>query len=243
MNTNAISVLSKIRTALEGELEGRNLQNAHLTEAEQTFCTEAKALIAEAGFEVEGFDLNDPDGAAEALELVAEEEGGDIAKQVSKMLAPAIVEAAGPVIATVPSESNPSKSYEIRLGKDGNVYCNCPAWKYQKIPPADRTCKHLKGLSKQLAQVAGKMGKQESAHLAGTLGEILAEVRRSEVAFVAEASGLLQKAGFELEGFEEDDTEAMVEALLAARDEDETLAESIDTLLRPYLSEDEDDAE
>lgn len=54
------------------------------------------------------------------------------------------------ILATVPSSSNPLKSYDIRLGKDGNVYCTCPAWKYQKKHPHDRTCKHLKAFAKQV---------------------------------------------------------------------------------------------
>lgn len=52
------------------------------------------------------------------------------------------------VIATVPSHSNPAKSYNIRMGKDGNVYCTCPAWKFQKVHPKARTCKHLKAFAK-----------------------------------------------------------------------------------------------
>ena len=41
------------------------------------------------------------------------------------------------VICTVTSKSNPKKTYEIRVGKDGVVYCTCPRWKYTK------NCKHL----------------------------------------------------------------------------------------------------
>lgn len=41
------------------------------------------------------------------------------------------------VLAKVPSKSNPLKSYEIRLGGDGVVYCTCRAWITNKF------CKHL----------------------------------------------------------------------------------------------------
>lgn len=41
------------------------------------------------------------------------------------------------VLAKVPSKSNPAKSYEIRLGGDGVVYCTCRAWVTNKF------CKHL----------------------------------------------------------------------------------------------------
>jgi hypothetical protein len=59
------------------------------------------------------------------------------------------------ILATVPSKSNPEKSYEIHMGKDGNVYCTCPAWKYQKgVSPKDRTCKHIKTLYGAMASQA-----------------------------------------------------------------------------------------
>lgn len=54
------------------------------------------------------------------------------------------------VLATVPSQSDPSKTYTIKMGKDGNVYCDCPAWKYQKASPKERTCKHIKSLYKAM---------------------------------------------------------------------------------------------
>lgn len=41
------------------------------------------------------------------------------------------------LLGKVPSSSNPLKSYEIRLGGDGVVYCSCQAWKINKY------CKHL----------------------------------------------------------------------------------------------------
>jgi len=33
--------------------------------------------------------------------------------------------------------------HEVRVGKDGNVYCTCQAWKRQALHPADRVCKHI----------------------------------------------------------------------------------------------------
>lgn len=48
------------------------------------------------------------------------------------------------VLAVAPSKSDPSKSYEIRRGKDGTIYCTCPAWRYQHLKGGEtRTCKHL----------------------------------------------------------------------------------------------------
>ena len=60
------------------------------------------------------------------------------------------------VIAIVPSDSNPSKFYEIRKGADNNTYCTCPAWKFQKVTPAKRTCKHLKRLAANMSQHANR---------------------------------------------------------------------------------------
>ena len=44
----------------------------------------------------------------------------------------------GRILDTVPSSSNPGKTYDIMEGKDGVIYCTCTAWKMRK------TCKHLK---------------------------------------------------------------------------------------------------
>jgi hypothetical protein len=125
------------------------------------FCTEGLALIEEAGFEFDDLDATDSDAVVEALETVAAELDGALAERILAFVAPTtvVVEEAGPVIATVPSSSNPDKSYEIRMGHDGNVYCSCPAWRNQKKPPAERVCKHMQKLSKQIATVAAKMRK------------------------------------------------------------------------------------
>ena len=44
----------------------------------------------------------------------------------------------GRILDTIPSSSNPGKTYDIIEGKDGVIYCTCTAWKMRK------TCKHLK---------------------------------------------------------------------------------------------------
>lgn len=56
-------------------------------------------------------------------------------------------------LATIPSSSNPEITYKVIRGGDGNVYCTCPAWRFQKgINPKDRTCKHLKKLAAAMKQ-------------------------------------------------------------------------------------------
>lgn len=49
------------------------------------------------------------------------------------------------LIRQVPSSSNPNKVYDVRQGKDGICYCNCPAWKFQKVASESRKpCKHIR---------------------------------------------------------------------------------------------------
>ena len=49
------------------------------------------------------------------------------------------------VIALFASASKPGHSHEVRVGADGNVYCTCPAWRFQKgVSPIGRQCKHTK---------------------------------------------------------------------------------------------------
>lgn len=53
------------------------------------------------------------------------------------------------LLAQVPSQSEPDKSYEIRRSKkDGEVYCTCPAW----TKNISRPCKHLKALQPLVRQ-------------------------------------------------------------------------------------------
>lgn len=48
------------------------------------------------------------------------------------------------VLARYPSKSNPTKGYNVIHGGDGNIYCQCPAWKFQRGKgPYGRRCKHL----------------------------------------------------------------------------------------------------
>lgn len=237
MNEKTNTVLSKIRQTLETELKGMNLQNAELTEAERAFIADATALIDEAGYELDGqFDAEDPDAWADALEQLADEDG-EFAEQALELLAPVIAEEQGPVIAEVPSTSNPSKKYQIRLGGDGNVYCSCPAWKYQKgKAPHERVCKHMKGLAKQIAQVTAKMGKAED--IGPMLARYFAEEASRVSTFVSEALSLIQQAGYETEGYEDASVEEVVEALMVvAKEEGGEMAEAAEELLMPYVGE------
>ena len=51
------------------------------------------------------------------------------------------------------ASSDGTKTYEIRRGKDGEVYCTCPAWRFSGRDRfhqlvQTRTCKHLEAFNK-----------------------------------------------------------------------------------------------
>jgi|GEM_PF-4620731 len=49
------------------------------------------------------------------------------------------------ILAVYPSKSKPDLEYTVTLGSDDNIYCDCPAWRFQKgIPPQARVCKHTR---------------------------------------------------------------------------------------------------
>lgn len=61
------------------------------------------------------------------------------------------------VISTVPSQSS-NKSYTLTAHADGVVSCSCPAWKFQKVTPAERVCKHMRAFGVLNArQIAAKV--------------------------------------------------------------------------------------
>lgn len=44
----------------------------------------------------------------------------------------------------VKSETDESKMYKVRhIGKTNSFHCECLSWKYQHVPPTQRTCKHI----------------------------------------------------------------------------------------------------
>lgn len=47
------------------------------------------------------------------------------------------------IVASFPSKSNPAKSYSVTLSDEGIPYCDCMAWRFQKVPAPQRTCKHI----------------------------------------------------------------------------------------------------
>lgn len=53
------------------------------------------------------------------------------------------------ILKFVESRSTPGLKYEMRLGKDGVVYCTCPAWKFS----GTGNCKHLAAFEGRLQPV------------------------------------------------------------------------------------------
>lgn len=87
------------------------------------------------------------------------------------------------ILAVVQSKTNPEKFYEIRKGADHNVYCTCPAWKYQRKQVATRTCKHIKSYA--AGQLAAKAveDKSEAGHLLATATAKMAEAKTANALY------------------------------------------------------------
>jgi hypothetical protein len=55
----------------------------------------------------------------------------------------------GPGLLSRVPRSDGEGYWEIRQAKDGSRWCGCPAWKFQHLPPRDRTCKHLQAYARE----------------------------------------------------------------------------------------------
>jgi hypothetical protein len=85
----------------------------------------------------------------------------------------------GEVLKQYPSGSNPAKNYNIILGKDGVVYCDCMGWKMNKH------CKHLEAFNSTDGAVpvgAKKAKKESTASLDKTIDEIVEQIKRDGTA-------------------------------------------------------------
>lgn len=71
-------------------------------------------------------------------------------------------------IGSFPSSSSDAV-YTVTQGDDGVVYCNCPAWKFQRLAPAARVCKHTKmAAASNLAKKAPVLAKSVAGSLLST---------------------------------------------------------------------------
>lgn len=69
--------------------------------------------------------------------------------------------AAKTVLATFASKSNPGHRHEVRVGADGNIYCTCPAWRFQHNHPMNRVCKHTKAVVGSMVHGGRTMAAQD----------------------------------------------------------------------------------
>jgi hypothetical protein len=70
------------------------------------------------------------------------------------------------ILATITSKTS-GKTYTITRGNDGVTYCDCPSWKFQRVSPADRTCKHINSLSASNLKTGAVMESSEAGKLLG----------------------------------------------------------------------------
>ena len=65
---------------------------------------------------------------------------------------------------TVPSESNPRKSYTVTVS-EGMSHCTCPAWQRLRLPPTERICKHIEKITGEVRRGDGRLTESEAAWL------------------------------------------------------------------------------
>jgi hypothetical protein len=53
-------------------------------------------------------------------------------------------------LARFESKSRPGTFYGTYLGADGNVYCDCPAWRFCHNHPHNRSCEHTRETLRRL---------------------------------------------------------------------------------------------
>ena len=61
--------------------------------------------------------------------------------------------------------------YEINRADAGHLYCSCPAWKFQRVAPSARTCKHLKALAASSMRGGDDLTPREGARVLGASGK------------------------------------------------------------------------
>jgi len=82
---------------------------------------------------------------------------------------PAVNPETSEVLAVFPSKSKPGHSHAVaRSHSTGDTWCTCPAWKFQRIPPADRVCKHIKRVAAASLAGRGPMRRSEAGSELGS---------------------------------------------------------------------------
>lgn len=94
------------------------------------------------------------------------------------------------VLATV--ESKVCKSaHEIRKDHEGNLYCNCPQFKFMRGARTERTCEHMRAFAARVMTMAKNaqetpVSKDVAAKLLGRSGTLVKRFRAENAKFWAE---------------------------------------------------------
>ena len=49
----------------------------------------------------------------------------------------------------ISASDSSGRIYELWLGKDDNLYCTCPAWKFSKGTKEEKMCKHIRAAARE----------------------------------------------------------------------------------------------
>jgi hypothetical protein len=68
------------------------------------------------------------------------------------------------VLALFPSASKPGHAHAVaRSHHTGDTWCTCPAFRFQRVAPADRVCKHIKRVAASSLAGVGPLDRHEAA--------------------------------------------------------------------------------
>lgn len=127
------------------------------------------------------------------------------------------------ILTVVRSASNPEKTYEIREGADGNIYCTCPSWRFQRVAPAHRSCKHLRSFF--ASQTATKCHEDDREMNRSQAASLLAQSKKK----VADSKEMA-KAAKEIKQWNEEAAKALLASPLAQKNK--TLVEEAKTVVK-----------
>jgi predicted nucleic acid-binding Zn finger protein len=46
-------------------------------------------------------------------------------------------------IVEIKIKGDSGSTYDVKADNAGVLFCSCPSWKFQKVDPKDRSCKHI----------------------------------------------------------------------------------------------------
>ena len=54
---------------------------------------------------------------------------------------------------TIEYRSESGNVYKVKLNPKRGGFCTCPAWRFQKQSPKNRTCKHIRAIRADMANL------------------------------------------------------------------------------------------